>query len=162
MGKAFVVFTGVMVLGAGSAFAIKFGLGRVAEEIRESPGFVAGWQKAESHPALLAAIGPPVLAPFSLLDFVSGKQRWDFTTSIIETMETAQGGGDEGQVPSGLRSVRTERNEIDVPIQGPRGRGQLIVHAAEVPGQGWSPTKLEARIEGQGTALDLLGGAPPP
>ena len=47
MGKAFVVLTGVMVLGVGSAWAIKSGLGRVAEEIQQSPGFAAGWARED-------------------------------------------------------------------------------------------------------------------
>ncbi len=149
MGKGLVVFTGVMALGAGAVGAIQLGLGRVAEEIRESPGFAAGWKRAEQHPALLQAIGgPPALAPFSLTEFVAGHQRWDFTTSVTETMESGE---------KGLRSVRRERNEIDVPIRGPSGRGQLTIDAVEVPGQGWNPTRLEARIDGKGATLDLLG-----
>jgi hypothetical protein len=153
MGKAFGVFTGVMVLGAGSAVAINIGLGQVVDEIRQSPGFAAGWNRVERHPALLEAIGQPTVASFSLKDYVSGRQRWDFTASITETMET----GDRG-----LRSVRSERNEIDVPIDGPKGRAQLTIHAAEVPGKGWTPSKLEARIEGRGTPINLLGETAPP
>jgi hypothetical protein len=152
MGKALAVVTGVLVLGAGSAGAIKFGLGRTADEIKQAPGFSAGWSRAEQHPALLGAIGPPSLAPFSLTEFIQGRQRWDFTASVTETMETGQ---------HGLRSVRSERNEIDVPIRGPGGRGQLTIHAAETPGKGWSPTKLEARIEGRGQPLDLLAAGSP-
>jgi hypothetical protein len=153
MGKALVVLTGVTVLGLGSAVAIKFGLGRVADEIQQSPGFAAGWSRAERHPALLQAMGPPTLAPFSLKEFVTGRQRWDFTASVTETMETGE---------KGLRSVRSERNEIVVPIRGPSGQGQLTIHASETPGKGWSPTKLEAHIDGQGTPLDLLDATPPP
>jgi hypothetical protein len=153
MGKAFAVFTGVVVLGAGSAGAINFGLGRTVDEIKQAPGFTAGWSRAERHPALISAMGPPSLAPFSLTEFIQGRQRWDFTASVTETMETGQ---------HGLRSVRSERNEIDVPIRGPSGRGQLTIHAAERPGQGWSPTKLEARIDGRGQPLDLLAAETPP
>ena len=148
MGKVVAVLAGVVVLGAGSAGAITFGLGRVVEEIRQDPGFAAGWSRAERHPALLEAIGsPPTLAPFSLREYLAGKQRWDFRSSSIETMET----GDKG-----LRSVRSERNEVDVPIRGPLGRAQLTVHAAETPGQGWALSKLEARIDGHSAHLDLL------
>jgi hypothetical protein len=153
MGKAFAVIAGVTVLGVGSAGALRMGLNQLAEEIRASPGFAAGWSRVERHPALLEAIGPPALAPFSLKEFVAGRQRWDFTAATTETMET-------GQI--GLRSVRSERNEIEVPIEGPRGRAQLTIYAAEVPGKGWNPTKLEARIEGKGAPLDLLEGPPPP
>ena len=153
MGKAFVVFTGVLALGVGSAGAINFGLGRVADEIQQSPGFAAGWSRAERHPALLEAMGQPSLAPFSIKEFVTGRQRWDFTASVTETMETGE---------KGLRSVRSERNEILVPIFGPSGRGQLTIHAAETPGKGWSATKLEAKIDGRGEPLDLLGSPAPP
>ena len=59
MGKVVAVLAGVMILGAGSAFAIRFGLGRVVEEIRQDPGFAVGWSRAERHPALLEAIGSP-------------------------------------------------------------------------------------------------------
>jgi hypothetical protein len=158
MGKAFAVFTGVVVLGGGSAWAINSGLVRTVDEIKQSPGFTAGWSRAEQHPALLSAIGPPSLPPFSLTEFIQGRQRWDFTASVTETMETGQ---------HGLRSVRSERNEIEVPIRGPSGRGQLTIHAAETPGKGWGPIKLEARIDGRGQPLDLLsdwnpGKAPDP
>jgi hypothetical protein len=152
MGKAFVVLVGVGALGVGSAGAIKFGLGRVVEEIQQDPGFAVGWSRAEKHPALLEAIGAPAIAPFSLKEYVAGKQRWDFRSSTIETMETAE---------KGLRSVRSERSEMEVPIRGSRGRGQLTVHAAETPGQGWGVTRLEARIEGRGAPLDLLGATSP-
>src|SRR5687768_15290074 len=101
MGKAFGVLVGVVVLGVGSAGAIKFGLGRTAEEIQQSPGFAAGWAKAERHPALLEAIGPARLAPFSLKEFVTGGQRWDFTAAVTETMETNG---------NAMRSIRSERN----------------------------------------------------
>jgi hypothetical protein len=152
MGKAFVVLTGLTVLGAGSAGALKFGLGRVAEEIQQSPGFAAGWAQAAHHPALLEVVGQPQLAPFSLKEFVTRKQRWNFTAVTNETMETS------GQ---DVRAIRTEHNEIDVPIRGDKGTAQLIIEADERTGTGWKVTKLQAEVPGRGMPLDLLASAPP-
>jgi hypothetical protein len=106
MGKALLVLTVLAVLGVGSATAIKFGLGRVAEEIQQSPGFAAGWARAERHPALLDVVGKPHLAPFSLKEFITSQQRWNFTAATTETMETSG---------SSVRAIRTEHNEIEVP-----------------------------------------------
>ena len=60
-----------------------------------------------------------------------------------------------------LRRVRSERNEIEVPIRGPLGGGSLTIHAAETPGQGWKLTKLEAQVQGRAAPIDLLAGAAP-
>jgi hypothetical protein len=152
MGKAAVAVTGLMVLGVGSAGAVHYGLGRVVEEIRQDPGFAAAWSRAERHPALIRAIGIPTVAPLSLREYLAGRQRWDVRSSKIDSMEKSD---------RGVRSVRSERRELEAPIRGPRGRGQLTVHAAETPGQGWTLRKLEARIEGRSTPLDLLGDPSP-
>ena len=152
MGKAFVALTGLAVLGVGSALAIKFGLGRVTEEIQQSPGFAAGWTRAERNPALLEAVGKPQLAPFSLVEFMTRRQRWSFTVTSTETMETAGGS---------MRAVRREHNEIEVPIRGDKGTAQLTIQADGQPSGGWNVSRLQAQVEGRGAPLDLLASAPP-
>lgn len=155
MGKGkgrFVLFvmTGFVFLGAGSAGAIVWGLGRVSDEIRTAPGFAAGWARAASNPTLIAAIGAPQLAPFNLVEFVAGRQPWTFNASHTVTTQA-----DEDAV----RTIRQERDEIEVPILGPRGSGSLVIDATQSNGA-WTVKKLEARLAGRAEAINLLDEPP--
>jgi hypothetical protein len=155
MGKGkgrFVLFviTGFVFLGAGSAGAIVWGLGRVSDEIRNAPGFAAGWAKAASSPILVEAIGAPRLAPFNLVDFVAGRQPWLFNASYTETTKPTE---------NAMRTTRQERDEIEVPILGPRGSGSLKIEATQVAGGAWEVKQLQARLAGRAEAIDLLAPA---
>jgi hypothetical protein len=157
MGKGkgrFVLFviTGFVFLGAGSAGAIVWGLGRVSDEVRDAPGFAAGWQKATSNPTLVAAIGAPRLAPFNLVEFVAGRQTWLFNASFVETLTPSD---------NTVRSTRQERDEIEVPILGPRGTGSLQIETAQLVGGDWEVKKLQARLDGRPEPLDLLASPAP-
>jgi hypothetical protein len=153
MGKGkgrFVLFVimGFVCLGAGSAGAIVWGLGRVSDEIRAAPGFAAGWARAASNPTLVAAIGAPSLAPFNLVEFVAGRQPWEFNASYTETTRATE---------NALRTTRQERDEIEVPILGPRGGGSLQIEATQLAGGEWEVKKLQARLAGRAETIDLLG-----
>jgi hypothetical protein len=141
------VITGFVFLGAGSAGAIVWGLGRVSEEIRDAPGFAAGWSRAAAHPLLVDAIGAPRLAPFNLVDFVSGRQPWLFNASFTETTRPTE---------NALRTTRQERDEIEVPIIGPRGSGSLKIEATQLTGGAWQVVQLQARLVGRAEPVDLL------
>jgi hypothetical protein len=155
MGKGkgrFVLFViaGFVFLGVGSAGAIVWGLGRVSDEIRNAPGFAAGWDKAAANPTLVAAVGAPNLAPFNLVEFVAGRQPWLFNASFVETLSD-----------STARPTLQERDEIEVPILGPRGAGSLKIEAVQMVAGGWEIKKLEARLNGRPEPLDLLRPAAP-
>ena len=144
MGKAFVVFTGVMVLGAG--------LGRRHQVRPRSRGrgdpAVARLRRRlvsgpSSHPALLAGHRPARAGPL-LAAGVRGRP-----PALGLHDQRHRDHGDAAQTGA-CAACAASATRSTCRSSGPSGRGQLTIHAAEAPGQGWSPTKLEARIEGRG------------
>lgn len=146
----FVVFF-LLLLGAGSAGAIVWGLQGVADEIRTAPGFATGWARAVQSPLLNDAVGPPQLAPFNLVEFVKGRQSWRFTASHTSNVVSTE---------NAVRTIRQEHNEIEVPIQGPRGTGSLTMETSQSGGGTWEIKKLAARIDGRADPIDLLEQGP--
>jgi hypothetical protein len=145
----YVVFA-LLCLGAGSAGAIVWGLSGVADEIRAAPGFATGWARATASPVLTEALGPPQLAQFSLVEFIKGQQPWTFDSSFTTRTQTTS---------DAIRTIREERNVIEVPIEGPRGAGSLSMETMETQGT-WEVKKLKARLAGRPGELDLLEQGP--
>jgi hypothetical protein len=140
----------LLCLGLGSAGAIVWGLSGVADEIRAAPGFATGWARASASPLLTEALGPPQLAQFNLVEFVKRQQPWAFTSSFTTRTQTTS---------DGVRTIREERNEIEVPIEGPRGVGSLKMETMESEGA-WEVKKLSARLQGRPGELNLLEQGP--
>jgi hypothetical protein len=155
MGKGkgrFLLFVVVILLalGVGSAGVIVWGLGGVADEIRASPGFATGWARASASPKLTEALGQPQLAQFNLVEFIKGQQPWTFTSSFTTRTQTTS---------DAVRTIREERNQIEVPIEGPRGAGSLSMETMETEGA-WEVKKLTARLVGRPGEIDLLEQGP--
>jgi len=142
----FFVFLGLLGVSAG---AIHYGLRQVRQEVQSSQAFRAGWVLAQGNPTLLDAIGVPQLASFTLehfRDFIAGRQPWVLNVYNKEIPEATG---------RGMRSRWVRRNEIEVPIVGPRGSGRLTIHAVKDRGD-WNLQKLVADIRGHWEPIDLL------
>jgi hypothetical protein len=149
---ALFMLLGLGAFAAGAAFLVIQGLQRVSEEIRTAPGFATAWERVAANPTLIEVMGPPQLAPFDLIAFLRGRQSWRFTSSATETVVPQE---------RALVTRRDERNDIEVPITGARGKGTLSIASKQVKGT-WRVERLEARVEGRSGALDLLAAAATP
>lgn len=93
--------------------------------VRSSWAYTESMERAEAHPGVIDALGEPLVTPRFLQGEVSSK-------------------------PDGSGSA-----ELRVPIEGPAGKGTLVVIAERRRGK-WSFETAEVEVEGRDEAIDLL------